>query len=111
MDTSYKHDVIECMSGWRNLYQPIIDECNAAGVEVRQVKEKFAGLHIEVGSNAPVRIVHAIRYARIHSLSVCEVCGERGQPRGRRQVKTLCETHGIEHITAGLDKYRRGECT
>lgn len=109
MDTpdKYKRHDIECMSGWRKLYQPIIDDCNAAGVEIRQVKEKFAGLHIQVGGDAPTRIVHAIRNARIQSLRVCEVCGERGEPRGRIHVKTLCETHAIEHAISGLDKYRR----
>jgi hypothetical protein len=70
------------MAGWRTLYQPIIEDCIAAGIDIYQVKEKFAGLRIEVGPDAHLRIMHAIRYARIRSIRMCEVCGERGEPRG-----------------------------
>ena len=89
--TSFELFGIECGPGWRQLYQPIIDyineynkthDCNESFIEIRQIKEKFAGLRFYWGGeNVPkdvcMTLNDMIRKAEAESYCVCEMCGTR----------------------------------
>lgn len=99
---------IECESGWKELYQPIIDLCELYGVTVLQIKEKFGGLRIYVRGDRSGELGKIISAAEEASFHTCEECGEdrkdwdfdankrknRATPRTSRTsrwVRTLCD--------------------
>ncbi len=111
MQTSYEHYGVECGSGWKGLYEPLIELCEVRGITILQVKEKFGGLRFYTsGGDSIDKLIDA---AEAHSFHVCEDCGEDGiegfdyfvmgkttpifkatrgpeTPSGR-WIKTLCE--------------------
>jgi hypothetical protein len=90
---SYELFGIECDEGWASLYQPLIDRCQAEGVAVYQIKEKFGGLRFYVGE-ASFDLLDAIDEAEEKSFTICEKCGEPGKLTSvRGWMKTLCEKH------------------
>lgn len=62
---------------------------------VTQIKEKFGGLRFyTVGlTEAGLEAVHT---AEVKSFTICEKCGNPGEPRGGGWIKTLCEEHADE---------------
>jgi hypothetical protein len=67
--------------------------------EVLQVKEKFGGLRFYVRFDG-LRLSHAdnaisrhIGAAMEESFRTCEVCGQPGELREGRSIKTLCDEH------------------
>jgi hypothetical protein len=95
MLTPYKAFGVECGAGWKDLYQPLIDECNKRGVEVQQIKEKFGGLRFYTDC-VDVDLQQKIFHAESTSYSVCETCGKPGTPTKSGWLKTLCEEHQQE---------------
>jgi hypothetical protein len=102
-----------CDDGW----EPIIRELSgkleamnhliaADNIQIKavQVKEKFGGLRFYVDVDSPkdvseekLKQVYAlikrpIAKAENESYEVCEVCSQKGSPRGKSWVKTLCDT-------------------
>jgi hypothetical protein len=63
-----------------------------AQVTVSQVKEKFGTLRFYY-SGGDDRIDGMVRMAESLSSVICEVCGDRGQLRGRGWWYTACERH------------------
>src|SRR6202046_2442093 len=61
--------------------------------EVLQVKEKFGGLRFYVNCRRNVAIRQRIGIAADESFHTCEVCGEPGELREERWIKTLCDEH------------------
>lgn len=103
--TPYEKYGIECAEGWARLYNPIIEQCNAQGVEIFSIKEKFGGLRISTKPLKPPEQVHrAIRIAQHQSLKVCEVCGQFGTLRDYedRRLKTLCDRHQHQYAIGDL---------
>ena len=92
MLTPYKAFGIECGAGWKDLYQPLIDECNAKGIAVAQVKEKFGGLRFYTDGTDP-DLQQKIFAAEAKSYTVCEICGKPGTPTKGGWIRTLCEEH------------------
>ena len=95
--SNYKWFGIECGNGWAHLYEPLIDRCIAEGVEILQIKEKFGGLRFYV-SLCSKELQDMIDAAELKSFSTCEVCGEKGEVRYRKWIRTLCDEHAEESL-------------
>jgi hypothetical protein len=68
--------------------------------EVLQVKEKFGGLRFYVNCrNDAIR--QRILAAQEESFHTCEVCGQPGELREDRLIKTLCDEHNASAPGAG----------
>ena len=61
--------------------------------EVLQVKEKFGGLRFYVNCRRGDAIRQRILAAREESVHTCEICGQPGELREDRWIKTLCDEH------------------
>jgi hypothetical protein len=71
----FKHHGIECGSGWKPLYMPLIGRCmneDATILEVRSVNGVLS-IKAEGGSQA---LHDALREAEQQSKALCESCGE-----------------------------------
>jgi ribosomal protein L37AE/L43A len=75
---------IECGSGWKHLYEPIIDavaEYNIKQhneddkIEIHQIKEKFGGLRVYL-SKYTDELRKMIEDAEEKSYHTCEMCGK-----------------------------------
>lgn len=79
--------------GWGSILKRL-DAVLAAidpNLEVFQVKEKFGGLRVYVGTSEYEAVESAISLAESLSFRTCEKCGEPGSPGGKGWVKTLCD--------------------
>jgi hypothetical protein len=81
--------------GWASILKRL-DVVLAAidpNLEVFQVKEKFGGLRVYVGTSEGKyeAVENAISLAEGLSFRTCEKCGEPGSPGGKGWVKTLCD--------------------
>ena len=92
MKTAYELFGVECGPGWRKLIEPLIAECEDAGVEVMQVKEKFGTLRVYTGPCSQA-LDDKIRTAENESRRVCETCGNVGELRGGGWLYVSCEEH------------------
>jgi hypothetical protein len=97
----------ECGDGWLQLIDDTLSEVIAwyeknhpneldddEGFVILQVKEKYAGLRIYIGSSyRPV--FDMLSEAEKKSYTICEICGEPGRERydGKYWYKTLCDSH------------------
>jgi hypothetical protein len=76
--------------------EPLVAEFEAAGgpkFEVLQVKEKFGGLRFYVNRRRNEAIRQRIGIAADESCRTCEVCGQPGQLREGRSIRTVCDEH------------------
>jgi hypothetical protein len=76
--------------------EPLVTEMERAGgrqFEVLQVKEKFGGLRFYVNCRRNEAIRQRIGIAADESFRTCEVCGQPGELREERWIKTLCDEH------------------
>ena len=86
----------EIKEGWRDLVCDLVDALDATGVPyaIDQVKQKFAALrfYVETPDTHPRldEFYALIRAAEERSTTVCERCGQAGQPRGGGFSRTLC---------------------
>lgn len=89
--------------GWYNLVNDLckeIDDYCEKNPDIKypvafQVKEKFGCLRFYVdGGNDD--IWKMLDKAEAKSMTICEECGEPGEPRDGGWVKTLCEKHHLE---------------
>jgi len=103
--------------GWRPLVTRLVNLCEINNVGILQVKEKFGGLrfYVAVASN---EVFQEIQRAEKESYTICEECGQPGEPRPLAWIKTLCvecwgkgnwtrenpESTEIENIIKELDK-------
>lgn len=106
---------ISCRKGW---YQLIVDTNNkmkfmCPDYEIYQIKEKFGTLRFYWGiprdsawfkskNEDELQLIRSImtdieRSAESSSVSKCEFCGDRGQIRTGRWVKTLCKACAQEN--------------
>lgn len=94
----------DCDDGWFNLiyncFKEIQELYNKSNISISnlivyQIKEKYGGLRIYLGSyiDGVQEIVN--KYEKL-SYEICEICGEKGKTRGKVWFKTLCEKHRIE---------------
>lgn len=91
---------ISCYPGWLNLLDTLCLQLqthldanpSTPQIVVRQVKEKFGGLrfYIAGGDELCRAAVHAAEEA---SLTICEVCGQRGSLVGEQWVSVRCAQH------------------
>lgn len=83
-----KDNIVKCESGWKSLYQPIIEavykyDSEKTDVEdkigVEEIKEKYGMLDVKLVNpfNLCDNIAQMITNTRRDSLSVCEFCGTR----------------------------------
>lgn len=78
--------------GWNKLIDPLIAACEAEGVHIAQIKEKFGGLRFYTGAHQSLQLSQMIDEAEKKSFHVCERCGSEGKLRTNRSwIKTLCE--------------------
>jgi len=100
--SNYKSFGLQCASGWKSLYEPLIDEVTRLDGEVLQVKEKFAGLRFYYSVPATIskevheQLTKKVAAAEDKSFEICEECGEPGQRAGKGWIRTLCEKHAKE---------------
>jgi hypothetical protein len=98
--------------GWERIVTPLIAYCLANGVEILQIKEKFAGLSFyyradpERWTGGDENLDKLINAAEIEADKTCEWCGGEGKriiyPNGNYGwLKTLCPEH--------TEKWRAGE--
>lgn len=90
MKTCYELFGVECGPGWRGLIEPLVAECQARGVAVLQIKEKFGTLRFYAGG-APEDLYAKIEAAERASAATCEDCGEPGRLRTGGWLRTLCD--------------------
>lgn len=90
---------IECRSGWKDIYTPVIEAIQKYNeehsdedpVEILQIKEKYGRLCIYV-SRQPATIREMIRQAEKESWETCEICGSKKQiTHTQGWIQTLCE--------------------
>jgi hypothetical protein len=87
---SYDLFGVECGRGWQGLYLPLIARCQAEGVPIHQVKEKFGGLRFYVGGGSP-ELEQAIEEAETLSYKTCEDCGTtEGVETKGEWIRSLC---------------------
>jgi hypothetical protein len=78
-------------AGWSDIIKRLISDLEGLGWDgnLLQIKEKFGGLRFYIGKGTEK--IHArILQAEEESFKVCELCGEKGKPRGGGWIKTLC---------------------
>lgn len=86
-----KEDAKRCVGpGWSNLIDSIYDRL-PEDAYIFQIKEKYGGLRFDVSSNES--ILDFIGEVENESLSICELCGDPGEPRETGWIKTLCNKH------------------
>src|SRR5688572_30797422 len=96
--TPYEAYGIQCGPGWASLYDPLIELCNKAGVEITQIKEKFGGLRFYTRQTPSPELKAAIDLAEGLSVFMCEDCGQAGKRRSDNGwIHTLCDAHAVEH--------------
>lgn len=81
-------------NGWLPLTKRLIEDCIAAGWDKKicQAKEKFGGLRFYIASGS-TEIYNLISKAEEESYTICEVCGEEGEPNNSGWIRTTCEKH------------------
>ena len=67
--------------------------------EILQVKEKFGGLRVYT-NQANDAIRQRLGAAAEESFRTCEACGQPGQLREGRSIKTLCDEHNASECGA-----------
>jgi Tfp pilus assembly protein PilV len=89
-----KDEVVKagCGEGWESLYAPLIERCQAEGVAILQIKQKFGGLRFYVMGGSD-ELHAAIEAAEAKSFTVCEECGARGELRKGAYWQSLCDPH------------------
>jgi len=100
----------DCGDGWFELIKQTCAKLQAldiAGLEVDCVKEKFGGLRIGVSDIRGMswedqkKVIDILSEAEEKSCSICENCGNKGEPRvtGRvfKVAKTLCSLCHLEN--------------
>ena len=68
-------------------------------VKFDQVKEKYGGLRLYF-SGGDEYVEGLISMAESFSYTVCEVCGNKGEPNKGGWISTLCESCGVDNNTA-----------
>lgn len=96
---------VDCVGpGWQPTIKELIDkieelkaEYKSSAIEIHQVKEKFGQLRFYCSYDGPEEFVNkvsaAIKNAKNKCNSSCEECGEPGELRYTRWLKTLCDKH------------------
>lgn len=103
MKTPYELYGVECCSGWRSLYEPILekieeynkDKAEDEKIRIIRVREKYGTLRFYV-ENSPQNILDEIRKAQHKSNIVCEECGYINPHRVSTSLvlgwyRTLCQ--------------------
>ena len=80
-----------CGEGWKSLVDPVMELVDKTeGVHIHQVKEKFGGLRIYIGSG-PEEVFNLIDAMEKESYKTCEYCGTKENVTSEGSwVKTLC---------------------
>lgn len=97
MKSTYELFGLEIGPGWRSLVEPLIARCQAEGVTILQIKEKFGGLRFYV-SDGSEALIRALDVAEAKSCTICEECGAPGERRGGGWIRTLCDFHAEDRI-------------
>ncbi len=81
--------------GWLPMIYEMSGKLAELGVEVAQVKSKFASLRVYLNDGSRMEESYKIiREYEAKSLSTCEKCGQPGtQVSARGWVRTACEEH------------------
>lgn len=84
----------DCNKGWHPIIKKLLTDIVADPVPVKvlQIKEKFGGLrfYYDGGSEYTAKLVQA---AEEECSRTCEFCGEPGEKRNLRWIRTLCDKH------------------
>lgn len=89
----------DCGEGWFTILSLLNTGLESIDPQYRiaQIKEKFGGLRFYADPTSALfpeqrdRFYDLIHAAEAASLTVCEVCGERGEPQGPGWIQTLCD--------------------
>lgn len=91
--SSERGGTIECGDGWLWIIEELNEKITAftPNYRVAQIKEKFGGLRYYTWDVDYSLIANLIREAEEAAARTCEICGQPGQLRGDRWVRTVCE--------------------
>jgi len=89
-------------NGWYNIIDNIGSRLSELNLEDKviaiQVKEKFGGLRFyygvdttDIDNSEYKKIEKIITEAEKESYKTCEVCGAKGEQRGKAWIRTLCD--------------------
>jgi len=80
--------------GWYELIKNLIDELISLGWDRKliQSKEKFGGLNFHINESTKEMRELIYTYEKL-SYDICEVCGNKGEPRKGGWIRTLCDVH------------------
>jgi len=82
--------------GWYDLIDDLCRELSKLDLpkdfRVQQIKEKFGGLRFYVAPETDEVRELISRFERL-SYEVCEACGEPGEERKTKWIRTLCDYH------------------
>jgi hypothetical protein len=103
------YQYLECDDGWFDLLDRLcwkienrftgFEDLEEGGIYFVQIKEKFGSARIYC--NQTTEYVNGlITMAESISGTICEICGEKGQPRKGGWIKTLCDQHHLENQKA-----------
>jgi len=101
----------ECGGGWFDLLdtlcaqlsklKPAGEDGDPLSLAALQVKEKYDTLRFYLGACSDEALA-LVEFAEAMSAKVCEVCGNRGRPRGTTWLKTLCNSCAHEQGYADM---------
>jgi len=101
MPRGFEHD-----DGWFDILwrlcedlEPLVaqfEQETGSQFEVLQVKEKFGGLRFFVNCRRNEAMSQRIGIAADESFHTCEICGQPGELREERSIKTLCDEHASQ---------------
>jgi hypothetical protein len=80
----------DCGPGWLPAIIPVLEICEARGIRVVQIKEKFGGLRIYL-DDTDDDVHAAILLAESIASRTCEECGAPGELRGPGWYRTRCD--------------------
>jgi hypothetical protein len=85
----------ECVGkGWAGLVKKFYDAAIKENARIEQIKEKFGGLRIyATGSKELYNLIDDLEKK---SYTICEECGEPGEPDNKGWIKTVCSLHKLE---------------
>lgn len=64
--------------GWKCLIEPLVDICNASGISIMQIKEKFGSLRFYTSGDS-LELQSAYKASESQSGHLCPSCGKDGQ--------------------------------
>lgn len=83
-----------CGNGWFLILWELSEQLEDMGCVASQVKEKFGGLRFYLADcpeDVEQKVSRLLADAEKRAIKTCERCGDPGEKRDRRWIRTLCD--------------------